>query len=161
MDTERTHMANDSSLSKKQQAPKSLPQRLVVVMAFLAFAFFGGAWILNSGPLAEPLGITSLTAPKMGQKLWVKNQEPVRFEWVGKASADSVLEVSRDHDFHDLVLEEMAPNSPYLADKLPGEGDYFYRIVQRNSDQAPRLLEPIAFTFVTQDHPQLFYPFSP
>jgi len=155
-------MAPGSSVNKNQQAPKSTLQRLAAPMvAFLVFVFLGGAWIIHNDPLSKPSGITSLTAPKSGQKIWIKNQESVLFKWVGAASPDSILEVSRDREFRDLVLKEIGPSSPYLTDKLPGDGDYFYRIVERNSDQTPPLLPPISFTIITQDPPPLIYPFSP
>lgn len=131
------------------------------VFLTLAFGFFCMAWILNNSLPAEPTGVSRLTAPQNEQKIWIKNREPVRFEWVGKASADSVLEIARDRSFQNVVLEEVGPISPYLADKFPGEGDYFYRIVQYTADQKPIATEPIAFTVVTKDPPKLTYPFSP
>jgi hypothetical protein len=154
-------MTKGSSLRKKQKAPKNLLPRLMGVMALLALVVFGGIRFLNNGLPKAPSGGVSLSSPKNGQKIWQKSQEPVRFEWSGNTGEDVFLEISRDHDFHDLVLEEAAPKFPFLTDKLPGDGDYYYRIVKRSSKEGISLLEPIAFTVVTQSPPHLIYPFNP
>jgi|GEM_PF-3800141 hypothetical protein len=142
--------------------PKSIMQKLMVEMVFLSFAFtfaFGG-WILHYS-LVKPAGVSKFTAPESKQKIWLKKNEPVRFAWVGQASPDAVLEISRDPEFQNLVLQVLGPSSPYLVEKIPGEGDYFYRIVQKETDERLPLPEPVGFTIVTQDPPQLTYPFSP
>jgi hypothetical protein len=153
-------MFKDSSLSKKQESLHGFSRRVVVSMIIFAVVIFGGAWLL-SDPNAKSADVISLTSPVNGQKIWLKNQAGVRFEWSGVASEDAFLEVSRDRNFQDLVFHQTAPKSPFVTDKLPGEGDYFYRIVQSPSNHEQATLEPIGFTLVTLAPPQLIYPFTP
>lgn len=156
-------MTKDFSPFKRQKNSGGLLQSLIVVMALMAIVFFGASHFLNSnGGLSSKFpGASTQSSPTNGQKIWLKNQASVRFEWSGYVSEDTFLEVSRDRDFQDLVLEEAAPKFPFLTDKLPGDGDYFYRIVQKSATQEQVQLPPIRFTLVTQSPPQLIYPFTP
>ncbi|HEY8272740.1 MAG TPA: hypothetical protein VIG33_17735 [Pseudobdellovibrionaceae bacterium] len=160
-------MAKEPSLRKKPKSSNRLLQGLIVVTSLLALVFLGEPQLLNQFPIlnGSPSIVNVNTAtqasPTNGQKIWLKNQSSVRFEWSGPINEDTFLEISRDRDFKDLVLEEPSPKFPFLTDKLPGDGDYFYRIVQKSSEQENVLLKPVAFTIVTQNPPQLIYPFTP
>jgi len=100
-------------------------------------------------------------SPLNGQKVWIDGQELFRFEWSVQTDDASIIEVARDSEFQDVVIESEAPKSPFVTDKLPGEGDYFYRLVQKSGDQVQVLLQPVHFTVVTKAAPQLIYPFEP
>lgn len=149
-----------SSPMNNQQEPKKWPQRLALAMAIFAFLLFGGGWFLNQKYLREEARMFGTLSPISGQKIWVTGQELFRFEWSGSTNEDTSLEVARDPEFRDLVLDAVGPKSPYLTDKIPGEGDYYYRLVRHNNGEVVTLLEPVRFTVITMTAPQLIYPFG-
>ncbi|MGZ6440272.1 MAG: hypothetical protein ACXWRU_09480, partial [Pseudobdellovibrionaceae bacterium] len=134
-------------------------------MVLLALVYFGGTQFFGGIPFlttpSENLKKPTQASPTNGQKIWVKNQASVRFDWSGTVNENTYLEVSRDRNFQDLVLEQAAPKFPFLTDKLPGDGEYFYRIIQDSEKEEEVLINPTSFTIVTQNPPQLIYPFSP
>ena len=151
-------MADDVSTTK----PKGILQKLVVEMVFLsmAFTFAFGAWILHFS-IGDSTGVTKFISPENKQKVWIKKDEPVRFSWAGQARPDTVLEIAKDPEFQNIVLQVINPTSPHLANRLLGEGDYYYRFIRRDLSENAPPPESVAFTVVTQESPQLNYPLSP
>jgi hypothetical protein len=144
----------------QNQEPAKWPQRLALVMAIFAFVFFGGGYYLNQRFLQEEAKSFGTRSPVNGQKIWSSGQELFRFEWTGITGEDDLLEVARDPEFRDLVMETPSPRSPLSTDKIPGEGDYYYRIVRRSDGQAIEILQPVRFTLIMKSAPQLIYPFG-
>ncbi len=153
-------MGSSPSLNTRNQEPAKLPQRLALIMAIIAFALFGGGYYLNQRFLLEEANTFVTRHPVPGQIVWVSGQELFRFEWTGYAVEGDLLEVARDPEFRDLVMETPAPRSPLPTDKLPGEGDYYYRIVRRSEDQALEILKPVHFALVAKTAPEIIYPFG-
>lgn len=153
-------MGSNPSVNPQIQEPKKWPQLLALVLAVFAFLFFGGGYYLNQKFLKEEASAFAARAPMAGQKYWITGQELFRFDWQGRTSEDDLLEVSRDSDFRDLVMVTPGPRSPLLTDKIPGEGDYYYRIIRRTESDSVVVLPAIRFTVVTKSPPQLIYPFG-
>lgn len=143
--------------NKKNRRRGNLPQRLALVMAVLAFIFVAAGWLLNRMEEGVPAGPMGGLSPKNGQKIWIKDGESIRFEWANALEDGTVLEVSRDRGFNDLVLREVSPKSPLLRE-LPSDGEYFYRFVPPDSEQTT---DPVTFTVVNPSPPILIYPFNP
>jgi len=156
---ERTSMVNGQT-GNSQREPTKLPQHLAVVMAIFAFILFGGGWLLNQKLETDEANLKASLAPVEGQKIWITGQEQFRFEWSGKTEENTFIEVARDPEFGDLVLNEATIKSPFLTDKIPGEGDYFYRLITRTGDDNLVALKPVRFTVITRTPPQLIYPFG-
>lgn len=153
-------MGSNPSVNPKIQEPKKWPQLLALVMAIFAFLFFGGGYYLNQKFLKEEASMFASRAPLQGKKYWISGQELFRFDWSGNTGEDDLLEVARDPEFHDLVMDAPGPHSPMTTDKIPGEGDYYYRIVRRTETDTVVMLPPVRFTVVTKTAPQLIYPFG-
>lgn len=155
-------MGSNPSLNTntQNQEPAKWPQRLALIMAIFAFVFFGGGYYLNQRFLQEEAKTFGTRTPANGQKIWISGQELFRFEWTGHTGEDDLLEVARDPEFRDLVMETPSPRSPLSTDKMPGEGDYYYRIVRRTDGQAIEVLQPVRFTLITKTAPQMIYPFG-
>jgi hypothetical protein len=153
-------MVNGQTGNTNNQEPTKWPQHLALVMAIFAFILFGGGWLLNQKLVAEEAKLSASLTPIEGQKIWISGQEQFRFEWSGKVEENTAIEVARDPEFRDLVLNEVVTKSPFLTDKIPGEGDYFYRLTTRNSSESVTSLKPVRFTVITQSPPQLIYPFG-
>jgi len=153
-------MPKTSSLNNQGPQEKRWPQRLALGMAMFAFLLFGAGWWLNQKYALGTAHISGTLSPIDGQKIWTSGQELFRFEWAGQADEETVLEVARDADFRDVVLDAVAPKSPFLTDKLPGEGDYYYRLIKGSGNDITVLLQPVRFTLITKAAPQLIYPFN-
>jgi hypothetical protein len=153
-------MGSNPSKNIQNQEPVRWPQRLALVMAIFAFVLFGGGYFLNQRFLREEANSFAAVSPASGQKIWISGQELFRFEWTGKTGEDDVLEVARDSDFRDLVMDVVSPGSPLMTDKIPGEGDYYYRIIRRTEADNLIILPSVRFTLITKTAPQVIYPFG-
>ncbi|WP_413288915.1 hypothetical protein [Bdellovibrio sp. HCB337] len=150
-------MIHKMPVDQKPKEPQKWPQRVALVMAIFAFLSFGGAWVLKL--INEESNGRKALSPINAQKIWITAQEPFRFEWTGAFDENTSLEVARDPEFHDIVLEEVAARSPFVTDNLPGEGDYYYRLVKRSNNNLYEALAPVRFTVISKTAPQTIYPF--
>ncbi|WP_413289918.1 hypothetical protein [Bdellovibrio sp. HCB337] len=100
-------------------------------------------------------------APLSGQKIWLLQKEPIRFEWAGEASEEVIFEISREPDFRMPLYEEAYPVSPHFTDKLLVDGVYFWRLAKKNEYGGKQgLFPPVSFALITPSAPVLIYPFS-
>jgi serine/threonine protein kinase len=133
---------------------------LAIVVAVLLSGVFMYKHFVPAEPVMEEASsaLTSPESPAEGQKMVLRDREPIQFVWSGPVGEDVYLEVSKNANFQDLILEEPFPSSPHLSQKSIGEGSYFWRLVEKNGTQSHAIFEPIGFIVVTQSPTQSIYP---
>jgi serine/threonine protein kinase len=97
-------------------------------------------------------------SPAEGQKMVLRQLEPLQFVWSGGISESTFLEVSRAANFQDLLIDEPFTMSPHMSQKTLPEGSYFWRLVQKTGAQSMPLFEGISFMILTEAPPQAIYP---
>jgi serine/threonine protein kinase len=112
--------------------------------------------------LAESQRVFTPSSPAAEQMIWMKDAKSLEFSWAGTSGAEIFLQLAKDPEFRDVILEAANPASPYIpqAPTLPEFEDrnYFWRLVRKDGATTEPLFESVRFQVLTLAPPQPSWP---
>ncbi len=133
-----------------------------MAIAIAAFVYRGKIAIKFSHEPNETHRITKPKSPASEQIVWMKDANSLEFSWIGATGPETFIQLAKDPDFRELVLEASNPISPFIppASAMPEFEDrnYFWRLIRKDGTTVEPLFETVRFQVLTQTPPQPSWP---